>query len=124
MLIEDIASYIEDNTDLVIDTDLFMGAFETKSPRKCVMVSEFAGGGSSWSGLHTQPVQVLSRDITYLLAETLAFTIHSLFDEKAGFSDLGLSNIFYCEVLNKPYPVGRDSSGAFVFSANYLLRMK
>ena len=123
VLIENLVSFIEENTSLVVDTDLFIGAFEVSSPRRCVAVSEFAGGLSSWSGMNTQPIQVLSKDITYLLAEALAFTVHNLLDEKAGFSFTGLSGIFYCLVLDRPFPIGRDKAGSFIFSSNYLLRM-
>lgn len=124
MLIEDLVTYIEDNTDLVVDTDLFIGALETKSPRKCVLVSEFAGGMELWSGMKTLPIMVQSQDVTYLLSEALVFTVYDLLNNKAGFSGSGLSDILFCEVLNRPFPIGRSAASSFIFSSNFLLRMK
>lgn len=122
MFIEDLVDYIETNTSLVIDTDLFIGADQPNTPVKCVFVMEFAGGADDWSGHGTRPVQVLSKNLTYLTAEALANTVYDLLSNKAGFSSL--SDVFYCEVLNRPFPVGRDQRGSYIFSSNFLFRIK
>jgi hypothetical protein len=122
MFIEDLVDYIETNTSLVIDTDLFIGADQPDTSAKCVFVMEFAGGGENWSGQITRPVQVLSKDLTYLTAEALANVVYDLLSNKAGF--LTLSDVFFCEVLNRPFPVGRDQRGSYIFSSNFLFRMK
>ena len=122
MFIADLADYIADNSSLVIDTDLFIGADQPDTPVKCVFVMEFAGGDENWSGQITRPVQVLSKDLTYLTAESLANTVYDLLSNKAGF--LTLSDVFFCEVLNRPFPVGRDQRGSYIFSSSFLFRMK
>lgn len=123
MFISDLVSYIEDSTALVQDTDLFIGADELDAPDKSVFVAEFAGGYETWPGMVTRPVQVLVRDVTYLLAETLAYEVYDVLANKAGFSDTAL-DVFYCEVLNRPFAVGRNERGCYIFSSNYLFRMK
>ena len=120
--IEDLVDYIETNTSFVIDTDLFIGADQPNTPAKCVFVMEFAGGADDWSGHGTRPIQVLAKDLTYLTAEALANTVYDLLSNKPGFSTL--SNIFYCEVLNRPFPIGRDQRGSYIFSSNFLFRIK
>jgi hypothetical protein len=83
---------------------------------------EFSGGVDDWSGHGTRPVQVLVKDLTYLTAETLANVVYDLLSNKPGFS--GLDDVFYCEVLNRPFPVGRDQRGSYIFSSNFLFRVK
>jgi len=122
MFISDLVSYIADNTTLVQDTNLFIGADEPDAPNKAVFVSEFAGGDETWSGLISHPVQVLVRDLTYLLAETLAYEVYDVLANKAGFSG-GVLDVFYCEVLNRPFAVGRNERGCYIFSSNFLFRM-
>lgn len=122
MFIEDLVNYIEVNTSLIIDTDLFIGADQPNTPARCVFVMEFSGGVDDWSGHRTRPVQVLVKDLTYLTAEALANVVYDLLSNKPGFS--GLDDVFYCEVLNCPFPVGRDQRGSYIFSSNFLFRMK
>ena len=122
--IEDLVDYIADNTSLVVDTDLFIGADQPNTPHKCVLITEFAGGIASWSGHNTQPVQVLAKDLTYLTTQYLAETVYTLIMNKAGFSDANLSDVLFCEVLNSPFPIGRDKRGCYIFSSNFLFRMK
>jgi membrane-associated PAP2 superfamily phosphatase len=55
-------------------------------------------------------------------AEALANVVYDLLSNKPGFS--GLDDVFYCEVLNRPFPVGRDQRGSYIFSSNFLFRMK
>ena len=124
VLIESLVHYIEDNTDLVIDTDLFIGTEQFEALSKCVVVSEFAGGIENWSGSKTQPIQVLAKDLTYLTTQALATTVYSILANKPGFDDSNLSDVQFCEVLNRPFPVSRDKRGCYIFSANFLLRMK
>mgnify|MGYP000595391082 CR=1 FL=1 len=122
MFIEDLVNYIEANTSLIIDTDLFIWQYQPHTPASCVFVMEFAGGVDDWSGHGTRPVQVLAKDLTYLTAEALANIVYDLLSNKPGFS--GLDDVFYCEVLNRPFPVGRDQRGSYIFSSNFLLRIK
>lgn len=121
--IEDLIGYIEDNSDLVFGTDLFI-TDHINNPAKCVIVSEFAGGTENWSGLKTQPVQILVMDLTYLTAQVLAETIYDLLANKAGFPDAALSHVFFCDVLNRSFPVGRNQRGSYVFSINFLFLTK
>ena len=121
--ISNLVSYIESNTALVQDVDLFVGADEPDASKKAVFVAEFAGGSETWPGMIVRPVQVLVRDLTYLLAETLAYIVYDVLANKAGFSDENL-DVFFCEVLNRPFAVGRNERGCYIFSSNYLFKMR
>ena len=121
MFIEDLTDFIAAQTSLAIDADLFIGADQSNTPAKCVFVTEYAGGFETWTGHETRLIQILAKDLTYLTAEALANIVHDLLSNKPGFS--GLSNVFFCEVLNRPFPIGRDQRGSYIFSSNYLFRM-
>lgn len=124
VFMEYLVGYIEDNSSLVIDTDLFIGADVPSSPARCVLVTEFAGGFEQWDGHKTQPVQVLAKDLTYLTAQALANTVYDLLVNKPGFTADGLGDVFFCDVLNRPFPIGRDQRGSYIFSSNFLFRTK
>ncbi len=119
--IEDLAVYIEANSILVRDVDLFISD-QPNTPAKCVFIMELAGGSENWSGHITRPVQILAKDLTYLTAEALAYTVYDLLSNKPGFATL--SDIFYCDVLNRPFSVGRDQRGSYIFSSNFLFRTR
>ncbi len=124
VFIEYLVNYIEDNSSLTIDTDLFIGADQPDAPARCVFLMEFAGGFEQWDGHKTQPIQVLAKDLTYLTAQALANTVYDLLSNKPGFTADGLTDTFFCEVLNRPFPIGRDQRGSYIFSSNFLFRTK
>lgn len=122
MFVEDLTYFIAENTSLTMDVDLFIGADQVDTSAKTVIVSEFAGGLETWPGHITHPVQVLAKDLTYMTAEALAYIIYDLLANKPGFSTL--ANVFFCDVLNRPFLIGRDPRGSFIFSANYLFKVQ
>lgn len=124
MILEDLCDYIEAETALVYDSTLLIGALESKIKGSCVVVQEFAGGFENWSGMIQHPIMVQAQDLTYLLAKTLIYTVYDLLQNKAGFDDTALSDVLFCEVLNRPFPLGQSPAGLFLFSMNFLLRMK
>lgn len=122
--LEDLTDYVEAQTSLIIDTDLFIASEPTDSPTKFAVITESPGCYETESGMQVQPIQVLTKDLTYLTAQALANTIFNVLKNKPGFSDVDLSAVFYCEDLSMPFCVGQDDRGRWVFSTNFLIRMR
>ena len=121
-LIQDIATYIEANTSLIIDTDLFVGAETVDTPSGSVVVREFAGSTENESGLEARAIQILASDRGYVNAEILLNTVYSLLANKSGFISNDLTGILFVSVSGMPGFVDRDASGHFVFSTSLLFR--
>jgi len=121
-LVQDIATYIEANSSLVMDTDLFVGAETVNTPSGSVVVREFAGSTENESGLEARAIQILALDRGYVNAEILLNTVYSLFANKSGFVSDDLIGILFVSVSSMPGYVDRDASGHFVFSTSLLFR--
>jgi len=121
-LVQDIATYIEANSSLVMDTDLFVGAETVNTPSGSVVVREFAGSTENESGLEARAIQILALDHGYVNAEILLNTVYSLFANKSGFVSDDLIGILFVSVSSMPGYVDRDASGHFVFSTSLLFR--
>ena len=121
-LVQDIATYIEANSSLVMDTDLFVGAETVDTPSGSIVVREFAGSTENESGLEARAIQILALDRGYVNAEILLNTVYSLFANKSGFVSDDLIGILFVSVSSMPGYVDRDASGHFVFSTSLLFR--
>ena len=121
-LMLNIADYIASNTDLVVDTNLFVGQELPESPDECATIIGSPGFDSE-SGLEIRPFQILVRGRGYVTVEERAFEVYDLFKNKPGFPDT-IEDVFYCEILNSPFPADRDGRGRYVFSSNYIIRKK
>jgi len=120
-LVENITKYIEAQTSLKIDEDLFIGADVYNAPARCVIVGESAGAIETESGLERRPVQVICKDLAYLDAEDLAYEIYEIFAHKAGFPEGELDDtVLYCNVIGMPAPVDRDKRGSYIFTMTFL----
>ena len=120
--IQDLADYIAANTSLIVDTDLYIAEEEVDSPDECVTLITSPGSIRTESGMDVQTLQVLAKGKSFIAAEDLAQIVHDLLANKPGFS--GLEGIFYCEVINSPFPVERDGRGRYVFSSNFVMRKR
>jgi len=123
-LVQDIATYIEANSSLVMDTDLFVGAETVNTPSGAVVVRESPGSVRNESGLEERAIQLLAIDRGYINAETLLNGVFNLFVNMPGFGVEELQSIFFVNALSMPGFVDRDASGKFVFSSGLLFRMK
>jgi len=121
-LVQDIAVYIDANSDFVMDDDLFVGAETVNTPSGSIVVREFVGSTENESGLEERAVQILASDRGYVNAETLINTVYALFANKSGFVSDDLTGILYVSVSSMPGFVDRDASGNFVFSCSLLFR--
>lgn len=118
----DMADYVAANTTLVIDTDLYIGEEAVNSPDECVTILSSPGSFRTESGLDIQTVQILVKGKSFISAEELSQVVYNLLANKPGFD--GLDGIFYCEVLNAPYPAERDARGRYIFTMNFVIRKR
>lgn len=123
-LIVNLAKYIDTNTSLTMDTDLFVGADVLEAPAESVIIREIAGSTENWSEMEARSIQIVIKSLSYIGAETLAWTIYNLLNNKPGFSDSDLSgeSIFFCETVGSPAPLDRDERGSFIFVAVFVIR--
>jgi hypothetical protein len=115
----DFATYVGANTSLTLDTNLFVADEPDGSPDSCAIIISSPGSTKSESGVERMAFQVITKDISYIQSETLAYEIFSLLNLKPGFSSI--SNVFFCDVFSMPYPMDVDERGRFMFSANFLV---
>lgn len=121
--VKSLTEYVEAQTSLVIDADLFVGAEEEDSPGEYVVVTEMPGSGQNLSGLQTRAIQITVKALSFIDAETLIETVFGLFAHKPGFPSEGLDeNIFHCDVIGRPGFIDKDERGRFIFTANLLFR--
>ena len=117
----DIADYLAANIgSLTVDTNLFVGEPED-SPDECVDIVGSPGYDTE-SGIEVRPFQVITKNTSYVPTQDLAYDIYDLLKNKPGFPST-IEGVFYCEVINSPFPLQRDARGRWVFSMNFLIRM-
>ena len=123
-LIVNIVNFIDAETSLTADVDLFVGGELSGAPNKAVIVRELGpSSGQNYSGMQGRAIQFLIKELAYVNAETLAETVFNLFAHKPGFAVGDIDeNIFYVDVINRPGLVDRDERGAYVFAFNLLIR--
>jgi len=123
-LIVNLAKFIDTNTSLTMDIDLFVGADVLDAPAESVVIREIPGSTENFSTMESRAIQVAVKSLSYVEAETLAWTVYNLLKNKSGFNDVDLAgeNIFYCEVIGSPVPMDRDERGSFIFTSNFLIK--
>ena len=123
-LVKNLCLYIEDQTDLTIDTDLFVGGETIETPTTFAWVAEVPGSNETENGLEERYIQVSAVSNSYITTETLANTLYDVLNHKPGFSSALLSseNIFYCEPLTMPTPQRRQSNAGWVFTFLCVIR--
>lgn len=120
-LVADVADHIASEiATWVVDTNLFMSDEPGDSPDKCLIVRASPGGRDHESGLEERSIQVIMKNLAPVTCEEDIDEVYNVLANKPGFD--GISNIFYCEALNPPYPMDQDERGRWVFVFNLLFR--
>ena len=119
----DFIDFIAEQTGLIVDTNLFIAAEPVDAPDSLTIITA-SGGYENESGLQLQPVQVISKDLTFLSAQTLAYKVHNVLNHKPGFSGLDGYSIFYCQSITMPQCLGQDERSRWIFSTNFYIRRK
>lgn len=118
----DIADYIATELSMTVDTDLFVGDEPPDSPDACVAIVGSPGTDAE-SGMAIRNIQIITKDTAYVDTQELALDVHDLFKNKPGFPHT-IEDVLFCEVINSPYPVDRDARGRYIFTSNYVIRMR
>ena len=120
-LVENTADYIAaELAGWVVDTNLFMSDEPADSPDMCVIVRTSSGSHDSESGLKGRSIQVIIKNTAPVTCEEDAEGIYELLANKPGFG--GIADIFYCEAISAPYPLGQDERGRWIFVFTLLFR--
>jgi hypothetical protein len=130
-MIKELAQYIEDNTDFVIDTDLFAGFRPADAPDRCVVVLESTGGAvnSYFPDAGEKLIQILSRATSYWDARVDIYTVFDLLKSKAQITfPIIVSDTAYkaefIEAQSFPQSIQQDEEGRWEFSANFIIRIR
>jgi hypothetical protein len=117
--------YIEDNTALVIGTDLYAGFRPHEAPDACDVVLDRVPRAPVWNreSRFRISIQVLSRDTSYFTAETRAHTITTLFNGKTGlilYDETGAPQYRLDTCLARgPASIGQDEQRRHEFTTNF-----
>ncbi len=121
-----IVAYVDAQTTLTLDTDLFPGDRPLDAPDACVGLYE-RGGATSYEslGMLSIRIQVLARGKTYFEARDLAFLVYNVLHGMAGVDLPVLTSgeswtINTCRAPTLPQLLGRDETGRTEFTANYI----
>lgn len=120
-LVEEVADFIASElSEWVVDTNLYMSDEPTDSPDKCAVVKASPGSQDKESGIKGRAIQVIVKNTAPVTCDDDANEIYDILANKPGFD--GISNVFYCEAINAPYPIDQDERGRWVFVFNLLFR--
>jgi hypothetical protein len=130
-MIQEVAQFVEDNTALVIGTDLFVGHRTQEAQARCTVLLERSGGVEYFdlTDKVDWALQVLSRSDTYMTARDDAMLIHALLHGAAGWTlpVITSGDAYYLETAEAhAYPayIGQDEKGLHEFSCNFILRVR
>jgi hypothetical protein len=123
--LNDIGTYLDAQLgSLTLGTNLFLGRLPT-DPDKCVALLEYGGstpvstlGSDAMPRMELPRIQVLSRDVTYADARSLAISIWLVIE---GILNETLSGTLYQRVsaVQSVFPLERDSAQRAVFAQNF-----
>jgi len=127
-MIKELATWIQNNTTLIIGVDLFVGERLIEAPVKCIVLLESGGKPDFWdTKVRETTIEILARAQTYLDAKELIWPVYSLLHGLVG-QDLPVidSNYLYsidtCDALTEPQPLGTDEKGNNEFSVNLVTK--
>jgi hypothetical protein len=123
-MIQDIATYVDTQVAaLTLATNFFISFLPTSPDNACAIyettgTDELAMGGPVM--VRTTDVQVISRGITYVEAETLALSVHAVMNAL----NITVSSNKYLSLspIARPSLFERDSNDRYLFSGNYEVR--
>ena len=127
-MLKELAQYIEDETALVIGTDLFAGYIPEGSQEDCIVLIESGGDpNTSLSDAGAATIQILSRAKDYWTARDNAYLIYNFLHCAAGITlpVVTVGKEYYINTISAiafPQSVGQDDRGLFNVSTNFILQ--
>ena len=130
-MIKEIATYINANTSLVLESTLWTGFRPSNAPNDCVVILETGGGkvDSDFPDAGDRMIQILSRAKSYWDARSNIYLVHDVMKSKA---QIDLPQIApnpqyrmqFVEAVDFPQSLGQDEKGLWEFSQNFVIRMR
>jgi len=124
-MIEDVALYLAENTDLIIGKTLFKGNMPD-TPVDCVALFD-TGGAAPYQEIPVDnpTIQILCRGTSanYIKASERAAEIFSLLNRKFAIT-IGSKDAMFARAVNSPQCLGLDDKNAWLFSTNFLFRIR
>lgn len=126
MLVGEIAQHLATQGVGTLGTTVFAG-IAPEAPDVVVVVQEFSPASAIYTmgqavgsvTMERARVQVMSRALDYVEAESLASRFHKELD---GLKNITISGVRYHYIQglqSKPFPLSRDANDRFRFAANY-----
>lgn len=130
-MLKELTQFIENNTALVIDTDLFAGFRPPEAQVDCTAVYERTGDSRDFDLIdkRTTPIQFITRASDFHAARDAAEAMATLFHGQAGY-DLPIIttgeeyHVATSEILSGPAFLGQDELGNFEYTLNMLFRIQ
>jgi len=121
--IQDLTSYIADNTELVKGTNLFIG-IQPDTPNDLVAVYDTGGPTPDYNvPTATKTFQVLIRTVDYVdcleIVNELVSLLHQLRNE-----EVGDTYFYYSYLQGEPAHIGQDDKARHEFSMNFLTKTR
>ena len=129
-MLKEICAYIEEETSLLIDTNLFAGFVPSTVTVDCVIILESGGKPNFYlKDYQEKTIQVLSRAENYHIAKSNALIVYDLLHGSAGITlpVVGSGKEYYVntiEAISAPQSLGQDEKGLFNISTNFVLRIQ
>ena len=129
-MIQELVQHIENNSDLVIGTDLFAGPWPDNAADNSAQLRESGGKGKVWNGNRFSTlVDCVTRGSDYLSARSLALTVLALLEVKGAISLPVVNSGESFEVesvspVNRPQYTTRDGVGRYMFVTTYEVHAK
>jgi len=124
-MIEDVAKYLADNTDLIVGKTLFKGNMP-EAPIDCVALFD-TGGAPPYQELAVDnpTVQILCRGsrANYLKTSERAAEIFSLLNRKFAIT-IGTKDAMFARAVASPQSLGLNDKDEWLFSTNFLFRIR
>lgn len=131
-MLREIGEWIEDETTLVVGTDLFTGHRTEDAPDDCTLL--LASAPSTTPDQFDLPdrvdfsLQVLTRGTSYFTTEAKAIEVYDILKSTEGITLPNITGdtilVQVSEAVDYPRFIGQTERGLFEFSTNYILRIK
>lgn len=130
-MIKEIATYIDQNTALTLESTLFAGFRPDHAPDTCVVVLETGGGSvnSYFPDAGEKLIQILSRAKSYWDARSNSMIVHDFLKSKAQVTLPVISGnptykAEFIEAQEFPQSLDQDDRGLWEFSQNFIFRIR
>lgn len=124
MLSENLATYLASNGQGTLGSSIFLGSMPDTSSNAILL--EDTGGlePNRYITIKKNTVQVTIRNKSYRTGITKANAIYDLLHQSYDQTNIGGEDVMLIEALSEPNYLGKDESGRYLFSVNFLIQWR